>query len=81
MKRLVVTAVIAAFLVPGFVLAQTDTKKKTGPGQSEYAPGHQQSPAKDSAPGQQRKKKDDPRSPGASEYAPGQQGKTTPKTK
>ena len=81
MKRLVAAAVTVAFLVPAAAVAQTDANKKTGPGQSEYAPGQQQGPAKKYAPGQQRKKKDDPTKPGASEYAPGQQGKTTPKAK
>ena len=81
MSRLIVAAVTAAFLgLPGAALAQKDTKKPTGPGQSEYAPGQQPGSAKKSAPGQQMHKKDDPKSPGASEYAPGQQGKT-PMTK
>jgi hypothetical protein len=60
--------------IPTAALAET----KSGPGQSEFAPGQQTGPAKKSAPGQKMQKKDLP-APGASEYAPGQQGKKTPK--
>ena len=69
------TAIVAAsvLLVPA-ALAQSNTK--TGPGQSEFAPGHQTNKAgpghSESAPGQQPNRA----GPGHSESAPGQQSTT-----
>ena len=79
MKRIAAIATVAAVLgMSAAALAQSTPPKKTGPGQSEFAPGQQSGPAKKFAPGQKMQQKDDPNSPGATEYAPGQQGKTTP---
>jgi hypothetical protein len=76
MKHTVI-AFIMLLGIPMVALAET----KSGPGQSEFAPGQQTGPAKKSAPGQKMQQKDLP-APGASEYAPGQQGKkTSTKTK
>jgi hypothetical protein len=70
------SAIVAAsvFLATAAV-AQSDTKK--GPGQSEFAPGHQTNTKagpghSESAPGQQPNKA----GPGHSESAPGQQSTT-----
>jgi hypothetical protein len=76
MKRAATSIVLATLLVlPSAASAQTKTKPADQPGHSESAPGQRaEKPgeAKNYAPGQMKKKKDDPRSPGASEYAPGQ---------
>jgi hypothetical protein len=69
--KLAISLFTAAILaMPAAALAQTN-KPLTGPGQSEFAPGHQPGPAKKSAPGQRMHKKDVKGQPGASEYAPG----------
>jgi hypothetical protein len=70
---LVLTALLS---LPSVASAQTKTKPADQPGHSESAPGQRANKpgeAKNYAPGQMMKKKDDPKSPGASEYAPGQQ--------
>jgi hypothetical protein len=64
------TAILA---IPAAAVAQTTRTPVTGPGQSEFAPGHQPGPAKKSAPGQRMHKQDVKGQPGASEYAPGHQ--------
>ena len=66
------TAAILA--VPAAAMAQTrNAAPPSGPGQSEFAPGHQPGLAKKSAPGQRMHQKDVKSQPGASEYAPGHQ--------
>jgi hypothetical protein len=71
--KLAISLLTAAILaMPAAAVAQTN-KPLTGPGQSEFAPGHQPGPAKKSAPGQRMHQKDVKSQPGASEYAPGHQ--------
>lgn len=68
-------AAALAIGVPVVALAQTRTSP-SGPGQSEYAPGHRAKKpgeAKKYAPGQQMHRYNNPKYPGASEYAPGHQ--------
>jgi hypothetical protein len=65
-------AVIAFLILIGMpMVAVAETKKgpAPGPGQSEFAPGHQPGPAKKAAPGQIQKKTKKP----AKKSAPGQQ--------
>lgn len=74
MQRILVTAVSAAFLaltVTASAQTPPPAKKPVGPGQSEFAPGHQKDP-KSAAPGQIQKKTNET----AKENAPGQQPKT-----
>ena len=70
-RNIIAATVGASFVCANVAVAQTPAK--SGPGQSEFAPGRQVGPAKKSAPGQRMLKKDNPKSPGASESAPGQQ--------
>ncbi len=76
MKRTAMLICTVALLVPVASMAKDRSKPQEKPGHSEYAPGQQADKpgeAKNNAPGQLRKQKDDPNSPGASEYAPGHQ--------
>ena len=68
MKRILIAFVVVA-CVPTLALAATT--KKTGPGQSEYAPGQQSGPATKYAPGQVQKRTKG-KTP-AKKVAPGQQ--------
>jgi hypothetical protein len=69
------SAIVAASMVLA-TAAFAQTNMKSGPGQSEFAPGHQTNKAgpghSESAPGQQTNKA----GPGHSESAPGQQRTT-----
>ena len=68
MKRTLIALVIFA-CVPAVAMAAARKGPAPGPGQSEFAPGHQPGPAKKSAPGQIQKKTGKP----AKRSAPGQQ--------
>lgn len=71
LKALTLAAALLA--VPALTAAQAGDNK-SGPGQSEYAPGQRaqtKGTAKDYAPGQRMQQKDVKSQPGASEYAPG----------
>lgn len=76
-RTAIIGCVICSVLTSGMTVAQTKAPSPA-PGQSEYAPGHQPGPPKESATGQKMQKHDDPKQPGASEYAPGHQGKKAP---
>jgi hypothetical protein len=74
MKQMTIAICAVAILAPAAAMAESRYKPVDKPGHSEYAPGQRADEAgnaKNFAPGQLRKKKDDPNSPGASEYAPG----------
>jgi hypothetical protein len=76
MKTLTIALTAALLAMPVAAFAESQTKITDKPGHSESAPGQradEPGDAKNYAPGQQVKKKNDPNSPGASEYAPGHQ--------
>ena len=82
MKRPAIYAAATALMaLPLAASAQNNQNKSDGAGRSEFAPGQQQGPAKDAAPGQRMHKNNDPTKPGASEYAPGQQDRTNTQRK